>query len=132
MIALIAFCLLSQEIKSPADIKIIFANANGETKTEKALNGVEEVCKRILKEVTESKLVKEDDKKKLDQSFQDVSKSFNDARKDKKPESYSYAIGKMSFYFRVVLRIIPNQPFQGNTAESLRNICFDQMDAARK
>lgn len=133
MIALIAFCLLSQEIK-PVDVKAMVAKAEGATKTEKALNGVEQVCKKVLIDIQESqsRLTKETDKKKAEETFEDLAKAFDLARKDQKPESYSNAIGKMSFYFRAVVRVIPGPKYYGSKSESLRNACFEAMDEARK
>lgn len=131
MIALIAFCFLAQDVKAE-DVKAFVTKAEGTSKTEKALNGVEEVCKQVLTQIQESKIVRSADKKKLEDNFQDVANVFEIARKDKKPESYSNAIGKMSFYFRVMVRNVPGQKYSGMKAEALRNACFEAMDEARK
>ena len=131
MIALIAFCLLSQDVKAE-DVKAFVTKAEGTSKTEKALNGVEEVCKQVFAHIQDSNLSKDSDKKLVEKSYQDLKIDFETARKDKKPESYSNAIGKMSFYFRVMVRNVPGQKYYGMKAEALRNACFEAMDEARK
>lgn len=130
MIAIIAFCLLSQDVKAE-DVKAFVEKAEGTSKTEKALNGVEEVCKQVFAHIQDSNLSKDSDKKLVEKSYQDLKKDFETARKDKKPESYSNAIGKMSFYFRVMVRNVPGQKYSGMKAEALRNACFEVMDDAR-
>lgn len=131
MLALIAFCLLSQEISS-SDVRAIVAKADGETLKEKALNGVHEVCKQVCQQIQDSKLVTASNKKKVEDSFNEVADLIQICKKKKNADSYSDVIGKMSFYFRIIVRNVPNQTYSGMKAEALRNACYQALDSARK
>lgn len=137
MLAFWVVLICSQDLKPTTPVPpsspalAVIAKTPGATRTEKALNYVENMCRLVAAQVAEKKSVTAKEKERVQKELATMAKVFATARKETTEANYSEAMGAMSRFLLTVVRSIPGQDFSGERAVKLRESCAKLLDEMR-